>query len=87
MPDEDKKYARQLIGKSIVTKNGKRIGEVGNITFETRTGELIYIVIKNPTNFTAGLELEKDKNGNFTIPFSSVLAVGDFLVVAEEDII
>ena len=40
---DDKKYARELIGKTIVSKSGKRFGEVGDITFEIRTGELISI--------------------------------------------
>jgi len=88
MADEEKKYySRQLIGRTVVSKTGKRYGEIGNLSFETRTGEIIDIVLKNPTGYCSGLELEKDKEGNLTIPFSSVIAVGDFVVVAEEDII
>jgi sporulation protein YlmC with PRC-barrel domain len=45
------------------------------------------MILKNPTSYTEKLELEKDKHGNILIPFSAVIAVGDFLVVAEEDII
>ncbi len=87
MPEDDKKYSKQLLGKTVVTKSGKRFGEVGNITFETRTGELIHIILRNPTSYTEGLDLEKDNNGEMLIPFSSVIAVGDFVVVAEEDIL
>ena len=84
---DDKKYARELIGKTIVSKSGKRFGEVGDITFEIRTGEIIHIILKNPTGYCEGLELERTDKGQFLIPFSSVLASGDFLVIAEEDII
>lgn len=87
MAEEDKKFARQLIGKTVVSKTGKRFGEVGDIVFETRSGELIHMVLTNPTSYTEKLELEKDKAGNILIPFSAVIAVGDFMVVAEEDII
>jgi len=87
MVDEEKKYSKQIIGKVVVTKNGKRFGEVGNITFETRTGELIQIILRSPTSYAEGLELEKDKNGSLLIPYSAVIAVGDFVVVSEEDII
>ncbi len=88
MLEEDKKFnSRQLLGKLIVTKTGKRFGEVGDISFETRTGELIHLVIKNPTGYCEGLELEKDKSGNPLIPYTAVIAVGDFIVVAEEEII
>ena len=87
MAEEEKKYSKQLIGKTVVTKSGKRFGEVGNITFETRTGELIQIVLRNPTSYAEGLDLEKDSEGDFLVPYSAVIAVGDFVVVAEEDII
>lgn len=86
MPD-DQKAIRQFIGKIVVSKTGKRFGEVANLTFEIRTGELIQLVLKNPTGYCEGLDLEKDKIGNPLIPFSAVIATGDFIVVAEEDII
>ena len=87
MAEEDKKFSKQLIGKTVVSKTGKRFGEVGDIIFETRSGELIHIILVNPTPYTEKLELEKDKGNNILIPYSSVIAVGDFLVIAEEDII
>jgi len=87
MAEEEKKYSKQLMGKTVVTKSGKKFGEVGNITFETRTGELIQITLKNPTSYTECLELEKDETGDLLIPFSSVIAIGDFIVISEEDII
>jgi sporulation protein YlmC with PRC-barrel domain len=87
MADEDKKFSKQLLGKTVVSKNGKRFGEVGDIIFETHSGELIHLVLQNPTPYIEKLELEKDKEGNILIPFSAVMAIGDFMVIAEEDII
>lgn len=87
MADDEKKFSKQLIGKTVVSKAGKRFGEVGDIVFETSSGELIHIVLKEPTIHAKKLELEKTKEGDSLIPFSAVIAVGDFLVVAEEDII
>jgi sporulation protein YlmC with PRC-barrel domain len=85
--DEEKKYSKQLIGKTVVSKTGKRFGEVGDIIFETNSGELIHMVLVNQTPYAKKLELEKTKDGDPLIPFSAVIAVGDFMVVAEEDII
>lgn len=87
MTEEDKKFSKQLIGKTVVSKGGKRFGEVGDIIFETRSGELIHVVLVNPTQYTERLELEKDKENNILIPFSAVIAIGDFIVISEEDII
>ncbi len=85
--DDSKKFSKQLIGKTIVSKSGKRFGEVADIVFEVKSGELIHMVVANPTAYTEKLELEKDKEGNILIPFSAVIAIGDFMVIAEEDII
>ncbi len=87
MADDEKKFSKQLINKTVVSKTGKRFGEVGDIIFETSSGELIHIVLREPTVYTKKLELEKTKEGDPLIPFSAVIAMGDFLVVAEEDII
>ena len=87
MAEDEKKFSKQLIGKTVVSKNGKRFGEVGDIIFETRSGELIHMVLSNPTSYTEKMELEKDKEGKILIPFSAVIAIGDFMVIAEEDII
>ena len=54
--------------------------------FETKTGELIHVVLVNPTTYIEKLELEKTKDGALLVPFSAVIAVGDFVVLAEEDI-
>ncbi len=84
---EGKHVSRQLIGKTVVSKTGKRFGEVGDIVFETRSGELIHILLRNPTTYMEKMDLEKDKQGNILIPYSAVIAVGDYMVIAEEDIV
>lgn len=75
------------MGKKVVTKSGKVFGEVSNILFETRTGELLHLALRNTTGYCEGLELERTKQNEVLVPFSSVVALGDFIVVAEEEII
>ena len=87
MADKDKSYSKDLLGKTVVSKSGKKFGEVGDLIFEVGSGELIHIILRNPTSYTDRLELEKTKDGQILIPFSAVIATGDYLVVAEEDII
>ena len=87
MVEEDKKFSKQLIGKTVVSKSGRKFGEVGDIVFETKSGELIHLVLSNPTPYIQKLELERDEAGSILIPFSAVMAMGDFLVVSEEDIV
>lgn len=76
-----------LINKMIVTKEGKRIGFVRDVTFETRSGELINLVVKDITSYTRNLNLEKVGSNELLIPYNSIIAIGDFVVVSEEDFI
>ena len=87
MEDKNKNYSKDLLGKTIVSKSGKKFGEVGDLVFEVGSGELIHLVLRNPTSYTEKMELERAKDNSILIPFSAVIATGDFLVVAEEDII
>jgi len=61
--EEDKKFSKNIIGKTVVSKTGKRFGEVGDVIFETRSGELIQLVVKNPTSYTGNLNLERTNIG------------------------
>jgi len=87
MADDDKKFAKQIIGKIVVSKAGKRFGTVGDIVFETKSGELIHLVLVEPTIYAEKLELERSKENEMLIPYSAVIATGDFVVVAEEDLV
>lgn len=87
MNDEEKQFSQDLIGKTVVSKTGKRFGDLGDIIFEVRSGELVHLVLENPTDYTEKLELEKGKEGELLIPYSAVIATGDYMVVSEEDIV
>lgn len=82
----EKKPSKEVIGKMIVTKEGKRLGIAKDITFETRTGELIQLVLTQPTQFVQSLNLEKTKDKGFLVPYNAIIAIGDFIVVSEEDL-
>ena len=76
-----------LVGKMIVTKEGKRLGFVKDITFETRSGELINVIVKDSTVYTKNLNLERSSSNDLLIPYSAIIAIGDFVIVSEEDLI
>ena len=86
MPIE-KKPLKGVIGKLVVTKEGKRLGFVKDITFETRTGELIQLVLKDPTPYTRNLDLEISSTKEALVPYNTIIAIGDFIVVSEEDLL
>ena len=83
----DKNPFSSIVAKMIVTKEGKRLGFVRDVTFETKSGELISIVLRDPTSYTRNLNLEKTSSNEPLIPYSSIIAIGDFVIVSEEDLI
>jgi len=82
----EKKPHKEVLGRPVVTKEGKKLGIIKDITFETRTGELIHIVVKDPTPYAQQLNLEKSNKGEFLISYNAIIAIGDFIVVSEEDL-
>ncbi|MEK6897532.1 MAG: PRC-barrel domain-containing protein [Nanoarchaeota archaeon] len=83
----DKNPFTSVVGKMIVTKEGKRLGFVKDVTFETKSGELISVVVKDATPYTRNLNLEKSSSNELLIPHNSIIAIGDFIIVSEEDLI
>lgn len=82
----DKRPLKEIIGKLVVTKEGKRLGIVKDITFETKTGELIQMLLKDPTPYTRNLNLELSASKDALVPYNTIIAIGDFVVVSEEDL-
>jgi len=80
--------AKELIGKTIVSEeSGRKFGIVGDVNFITESGELMNIVIAEPTRQVSELKLSEDDKGRMLIPFSAVKSVGDFIIIAEKDIV
>ncbi len=86
--EEERVRGRELIGKIVVSEErGRKFGVVGDITFVTESGELLNVVLVEPTKYALDLNLPKDERGRILIPFSAVKSVGDFVIVAERDIV
>jgi sporulation protein YlmC with PRC-barrel domain len=74
-----KVYAGNLAGKEIVTVEGTILGNVENMVFDIQTGALIDLVVK-PDSELSRQNYRED--GKFVlIPFDSVCAVKDYIVV------
>lgn len=80
--------AKDMVGKVIVSEDtGRKFGVVGDVNFITESGELMNIVVSEPTRQALELKLSEDDRGRLLIPFSAVKSVGDFIIVAEKDIV
>jgi len=84
----DKANTKEMMGKTIVSEEtGRRFGVVGDVAFITESGELMNIVVAEPTKSAGEMGLQEDERGRVLVPFSAVKSVGDFVIVSEKDIV
>lgn len=84
---EPKIKAAEIVGKQVISEEtGRKFGVVSNIDFITESGELLNIVVENPTKHLSDLNLKTDDKGRILIPFSAVKSVGDFVIVSESEL-
>ena len=80
--------AGDVVGKTIVSEEtGRKFGVVSNVDFVTESGELLNLIVDQPTRHLADLNLKSDESGKLLIPFSSVKSIGDFVIVSENELI
>ena len=79
--------SRELLGKVLISdESGKKFGVVGDLDYITESGELINLVLVQPTRHATELSLQQDDKCRVLVPFSAVRSVGDFVIVAEKEV-
>ena len=76
-----------MIGRVVVSEEtGKRFGVVGDLNFIAESGEVMNLIIAEPTRSISDLGLQEDEQGRPLVPFSAVKSIGDFVIISERDI-
>ncbi len=76
-----KVFAGDIAGKEIVNIDGTVLGVVENVVFDLQTGQLIDLVAKPDSQLRRQKYREDGKY--VLIPFGSVVAIKDYIVVDE----
>jgi sporulation protein YlmC with PRC-barrel domain len=85
---ETKVRAADVVGKTIVSEEtGRKFGVVSNVDFITESGELLNILVEQPTKHINDLNLKSDERGRLLIPFSAVKSIGDFVIISENELV
>jgi len=85
---ETRVRAADIVGKNIISEEtGRKFGIVSNIDFVTESGELLNILVEQPTKHLTDMNLKTDEKGRYMIPFSAVKSVGDFIIISENELI
>jgi sporulation protein YlmC with PRC-barrel domain len=85
---DQKIRAGDIVGKTIISEEtGRKFGVASNIDFVTESGELLNVIVEQPTKHLSDLNLKIDDKGRLLIPFSAVKSIGDFIIVSENELI
>ncbi|OYT34552.1 MAG: hypothetical protein B6U87_01890 [Candidatus Aenigmarchaeota archaeon ex4484_52] len=77
----------ELAGKTIISdETGRNFGKVGDISFICDTGELMNVIVKEPTQMAKEKQLQQDEHERLLIPFAAIKSVGDFVIISEKEI-
>ena len=72
--------AEQLIGKEVMTNDGIDLGRFLDAEVNEVTGKLTGIILE-PNSDSAFIKKLDVKEGKLKVPYASVMAVNDFIVV------
>lgn len=70
----------ELRGKTVMTEEGLYLGVLRNSTVDTRTGELVGILIE-PSDDVDPRLYHLDQQGQLVFPFNSIKSVKDVIIV------
>lgn len=75
-------FASRLRGMNVLTDRGLQIGRLHDILVDEETGRILSLVVR-PTSKGMLENLPSDESGNALLPFSSVMAMRDYIVINE----
>lgn len=78
--------AEQLVGKEVVTADGFDLGKIVDAEINEVNGKLNVIILE-PNVDSEFVNKLSVKNGRLSVPYTSVMAVNDFIVVDRKNLV
>lgn len=78
--------AEQLIGKEVMTNDGIDLGRFLDAEVNEVTGKLTGIILE-PNSDSAFIKKLDVKEGKLKVPYASVMAVNDFIVIDRKGVL
>ena len=75
-----KKFASDIIKKSVVTTEGEIVGTVNNLVIDTDTGEIRTVLISPKGDLDVTI-FPKDPEGRYMVPLTSIKSFKDVFVI------
>ena len=75
-----RKFATELIGKTVMTQDGQILGMLNNFMMDTRSGKIADVLIAPAEEVETRL-FKTDTEGRLILPFQGMKAVKDVVVM------
>lgn len=76
--------ARQLSGKKLVTNEGEDFGRLVDLEVNEVTGKIEGLLVEGNPDSGLATKMKKE-DGMMHVPYESVLAVGDYIIVEKRN--
>lgn len=76
--------ARQLSGKKVITNDGEDFGRLVDLNVNEVSGKIENLVVEPNPDSALASKLRKE-DGMVMVPYESVLAIGDFVIVEKRN--
>ncbi len=78
-----KVFAKRVVNKKVMSTDGSEIGTLSNLVIDARSGTLVDLVVRPDIAFNK--QGYKEEGGFLFLPFESVRAIKDYVVVDKGD--
>jgi sporulation protein YlmC with PRC-barrel domain len=75
-----RKFATELIGKTVMTQDGQILGMLNNFMMDTRNGRIMDVLVA-PAEEVESRLFKTDNEGRLILPFQGLKAVKDVVVM------
>jgi sporulation protein YlmC with PRC-barrel domain len=78
--------ARQLSGKKMITNDGEDFGRLVDININELTGKIEHLIVEPNPDSESAAKMKKE-DGMVHVPYESVTAVGDYVIVEKRNLV
>lgn len=75
-----KRFVTELLGKQVMTTEGKILGAIDNMIVDTKSGELAHLLVIPDPNIDPRA-YRRDSQNRLVLPFDKLKAVRDVVVI------
>ena len=75
-------FSNDILGKEVLSSDGKHLGFVNNIVADTKTGKVLHILLEPSEEAVDYRRFRTDSQNRIVLPFNKVKSIKDVVIMA-----